>query len=392
MNPSPPEEPNMNRAQTNDADNVMDARDHREWVAPPNEAVRLRRIQSAVRDRVGHSQSVRSWRRWMSNPYVWGPSSFVLGAGLVALAVFSTVRPPHPQPDAAHSRSTTATPEQPELWQDTNLHTEQTSRTVRLADESTIDAQPHTFVENISSTSSQVVLALHRGSATFDVAKNPARRFWVMADDVRVEVVGTRFSVRRQPADPHTVEVSVSRGRVLVHTATGTSRTLDPGDQVRTASRAPKATPSLEDNADAKPRVAGHARAHTKPRATPKTAAELIERGSMARQSGRIDDALAAYETLLRLYPRDARAALAAFELGRLHMDKRRNLRSAARAFETALRDAPNSVFSEDARARLVQIYDRLGPSAQCVRKQRDYIASHPSGRHMRKIRLLCEK
>lgn len=55
---------------------------------------------------------------------------------------------------------------------------------------------------------------LLRGEALFDVAHNPARPFRVFADDVRIEAIGTSFTVRRH--ENGDVEVVVRHGLVDV--------------------------------------------------------------------------------------------------------------------------------------------------------------------------------
>ena len=63
----------------------------------------------------------------------------------------------------------------------------------------------------------EVALEVETGRATFDVARDPAREFRVEAGEVRVIVVGTRFSVQRVDGR---VSVEVERGRVEVHRGT----------------------------------------------------------------------------------------------------------------------------------------------------------------------------
>jgi transmembrane sensor len=67
------------------------------------------------------------------------------------------------------------------------------------------------------------LIALHEGQALFSVQPNPDRPFIVTAGAARVQVVGTRFSVRhtpRIPGDPG-VAVAVDEGRVQVAPARG---------------------------------------------------------------------------------------------------------------------------------------------------------------------------
>jgi transmembrane sensor len=56
-------------------------------------------------------------------------------------------------------------------------------------------------------------IRLHRGGAFFDVARDPARPFVVLAGAARVTGLGTRFAVQ---AEPDGVEVSVESGRVAM--------------------------------------------------------------------------------------------------------------------------------------------------------------------------------
>ena len=55
-----------------------------------------------------------------------------------------------------------------------------------------------------------------RGQAMYSVAPRPGQPFQVLAGRVQVEVVGTRFSVRRSSTVPDAVEVAVEAGRVRV--------------------------------------------------------------------------------------------------------------------------------------------------------------------------------
>ncbi len=64
-------------------------------------------------------------------------------------------------------------------------------------------------------TAAERRVALVRGEATFQVAKQPARAFVVDADGVAVRAVGTAFNVRLQPGK---VDVLVTEGRVRVET------------------------------------------------------------------------------------------------------------------------------------------------------------------------------
>jgi transmembrane sensor len=86
-------------------------------------------------------------------------------------------------------------------------------RAIRLADGSTLTlgARSHAIV---SFTDSERRVRLEQGEAYFDVAKNPARPFYVAAPGTAIRVVGTRFDVRL--SDSH-VRVAVDEGIVAVN-------------------------------------------------------------------------------------------------------------------------------------------------------------------------------
>lgn len=81
-----------------------------------------------------------------------------------------------------------------------------------LADGSTIDLGPDAQVE-IDFVAGERRVRLRRGAAHFQVARDPARPFVVVAGGVEVRAVGTIFNVR---LDPAAVEVVVAEGRVKV--------------------------------------------------------------------------------------------------------------------------------------------------------------------------------
>ncbi|WIO74356.1 FecR domain-containing protein [Porticoccaceae bacterium LTM1] len=81
-------------------------------------------------------------------------------------------------------------------------------------------------------------LTLIRGEAFFEVAKDPARPFYVEVNGIRVSVLGTAFNVRR---DKIGLSISVTDGEVAVHPSddpvmTGSTLIQDEGDIVGSAS------------------------------------------------------------------------------------------------------------------------------------------------------------
>ncbi len=104
-------------------------------------------------------------------------------------------------------------------------------RRVTLADGSRMVINTDSEVRVIYDPATRVI-ALPRGEAFFEVAKNPARPFIVRAGTTEVRAVGTKFSVRRERAG---VGVVVTEGRVLVSREDGKlaqAQDLTPGQQL----------------------------------------------------------------------------------------------------------------------------------------------------------------
>ena len=80
-------------------------------------------------------------------------------------------------------------------------------------DDALIEAGSDTSVAVATDDSGGVTLSLARGTIDCDVAPRHGRPFRVIAGDVTVEVVGTRFTVARHPE----VQVDVAHGKVRVH-------------------------------------------------------------------------------------------------------------------------------------------------------------------------------
>ena len=97
-----------------------------------------------------------------------------------------------------------------------------------LADGSSIVLdEPAAILKTLRESSDEVVVQLDKGGAHFDVARRPSRIFRVQAGPVTVQVIGTRFHVRR---DGERTRISVDRGRVLA-SWWGGSRELGAGEQ-----------------------------------------------------------------------------------------------------------------------------------------------------------------
>jgi TolA-binding protein len=318
-------------------------------------------------------------------------------AALVALVVFVVIRKP------------TATAS---AWDGAVLESGADRVSVALGDGSSIDLAPASRILVHEGTARAVHLEMPKGGAHFSVTHVPGRAFDVTAAGVVVHVVGTKFSVTTSPEGADTrVTVSVEQGAVEAEARAGGERTrIAAGETWSTVKRAPSApTDSASLAAGAAPpqgetatdtsnpknleseknTAAPSSSSPSLPRSTAEpTAQELFEKGNLARQSGDARGAATAYEALLKRHPSDARAGLAAFELGRVRMDQLGDLRGAVSALERASTSAPG--FREDALARLVRAYASLGDSARCERTAKTYLASYPNGVHAGAVRNAC--
>jgi transmembrane sensor len=269
----------------------------------------------------------------------------------------------------------------------------------------------------------EIRVALSKGSARFDVEPHRPRRVVINADDVEVRVIGTRFRVTRIEAataeDEARVEVAVERGVVEVRDRqhAGEPRRLRAGERfsmpaISTGGEVAGSRPDGDEDGDAavapmnEPaltpvvRLASTTRISspteisgslaTARRAGAASPRALLERAQMAWRAGRMNEAAADYAEVLDRHPADPRAALAAFELGRIQMDHLADLTAATASFERALHLAPRASFQEDTLARLAQANDRLGRQADCRRVRQRYMREYPNGLHVARVSDLC--
>ncbi len=274
-------------------------------------------------------------------------------------------------------------------WQQRAATTTPALPVLTLADDSSVElADPHQLVRQLD-TRAQVRLELKHGRASFVVTHDPKRPFRVEAGPVAVEVLGTRFDVDRGATS---TSVRVHEGRVAVFTARGRTELtagqrgdypVEVAHDPQPASRDPQ--PATRDpqpvarDPQAVPRDAPPA-----PRPT-ESAAQLLELADRARESGRPADAVAPLRRLLDVHPRDSRAPLAAFTLGRVLLDSLHRPAEAAEAFARA--QSPVSALHEDALAREVDAAARAGNLARARARALAYVARYPEGPHLALVR-----
>jgi transmembrane sensor len=281
-----------------------------------------------------------------------------------------------------------------------------------------------------AATRERVHLALGAGVVDLDVTHVDGRTFVVTAAGHDVTVLGTAFSVKLVPVDGRrTLLVGVSRGRVRVSGPTG-EHLLDAGQSWSSRvdgppaphpGAAPSATsalapavetsatagndplepspPPAEPSANANPNAVANANANANASAKPIAPSppvdgprELLARATEARSAGRPRDAAIALDALRKHHRSDARAGLAAFELGRVRMDALNDPAGAAEAFADAIALAPSAPFREDAEARRIEALDAMPDRARCERARDAYLARFPSGLHARQVAQRCKR
>ncbi len=274
---------------------------------------------------------------------------------------------------------------------------------VALRDGTEIVLDPESGIELARQEPLDVRLNVRRGRARFDVPHVDRRSFVVRSRDVDVVVVGTRFSVAvtGAPGDEHVV-VAVEHGAVEVRRAGEPPRRVSTGEELRVSVAPPRPReaadtdgpeaapdgPQAEAPAPEAPAVEPAPPTPRRPRPDP---SELWARATEARRAGEAREAADLYATFLRVAPRDSQAALAAFELGRLRMDRLGDPGGAIAPLRRAIAMAPRAPFAEDAAARLVDATDRAGQGPQCRAARDDYLARYPRGVHRARVEARCD-
>jgi transmembrane sensor len=277
---------------------------------------------------------------------------------------------------------------------------EPAARKLEFTDGSRIDLAAGGRLAQLENTGRSVVFLLKGGHADFDVRPGGPRRWSIEAGIATVEVVGTRFAVTRTR---DRVVVEVEHGTVLVRGERVTDRVqrLVAGDRLvveseelaaaapasatsggaRQASSAPapvneplRAAVAAPPPANAWRELAqegAYAEAYRNLGAegiagSSKTAdlEQLLALADVARLSGHPRDAVAPLERASREHADDPRAAMAAFMLGRVHLDSLQDPAAAVRAFQAALAQKLPQALREDAYLRLIEAAAKAGDRA----------------------------
>lgn len=295
-------------------------------VAPPWDELRAARVQRRVLDAMRAPAPARARSRWRLLTLVAATLS------LVSLVIAFVVLRPGPEPTAR----------------------------LELADGSFAVLEPSARVVPELVSDTRVELRQLEGNASYDVTPKPTRLFVVHVDDARVEVLGTAFRVEKEAAS---IRVIVSRGRVrvtrgarVVELAAGEQVTLAPETQPTAEAAALPAPEPVPNEPAATSAATASAASPSEPPAPSQVASsehasELFRRADVARAAGNHAEAVRLLRELVQSHPRDGRATLANFTIGRIE-SQRGNAAAAAAAFEACGAAMSGEALAEAALAR----------------------------------------
>ncbi len=267
------------------------------------------------------------------------------------------------------------------------------------------DAELVAAVANVDRT----VIRLENGAARFQVVAQRNRLFWVETVGCTVEVLpqGAGFLIGRE--DKNRFRVSVSRGEVNVLCGR-TQQLVGQGQSALFPPESPKLglddamvgklpKPLSEPSHDA---GSPHFERHANWRALAvesrfaeayhqlkqeslaiealESPAELLLAADVFRMSLHPDEAELPLKLLLERFPEDARAAVAAFSLGRLFSEGNHNdYRRAAGYFAMVNKLVPGSSMVDDASVREIEAWMHAGDRPMARRRAEEFAQGHPS-------------
>jgi len=243
----------------------------------------------------------------------------------------------------------------------------------------------------------EVVVALSGGGARFEVPDREVRRFQADLGAVVLDTHGASFGVR---VTRRQIEVAVERGVVSARwgrerhaVAAGETRTFSvpARDEIARVDHddppaAPGPSTSWRNDAGRGDYAAAWT-AFARSSAPLSSMEDLLLAGDVARLSGHAEAAVAPLSRAAALHPEDPRAPLAAFTLGRVHLEDLGAPRDAAQAFATALALAPDGPLAEDALAREVEAWSRAGETETAHARAIAYTRRYPQGHRSHAVR-----
>ena len=279
-------------------------------------------------------------------------------------------------------------------------------RTLALEDGSRIT----TLVEDTPIAISQrsprsIVVEMGEGKARYVISRHPERTFRVEAMGAAVEVLGTIFVIEtserevRVEVEEGTVRVEALDQEPVVLRAPDTYViTLVSSEQERAAhearaTRRPRRAPSSSPSHDIKRwralvRGQKYAQAyeHMPARAQLMSADDLMLAADVMRFTGRHDEAIKLFEIVAKSHAKTTRAGTAQFEIGRI-LERRRDMRGAARAFgRVGDHNAPRAT-AEDALVRQIRAWHYAGDHARARAQATRYLELYPDGYRVEEVR-----
>lgn len=295
-----------------------------------------------------------------------------------------------------------------------------------LPDGSRIVLEALTRVRLARVSTADVRLELERGAVRLEVVHVDNRKFLVAANGYEVHVVGTKFRVAIGAGAIRDVTVAVDEGKVAVHregvvaqpTYIGAGETFvanPDGPPAPSVAPDPAPLPSASTAPSSWKKPLGPkrklpARFHELFRngeyagAYAEIAAEdyaqlvldlgaqdLLELAITARLTGHPRRAAMALERIRTAFRKDNRVGVAALELGRIRLDELHDPEGALDALDDAVLLAPDATLREDAEARRVQAYERMGDLVKCAAARDVYLLKYPEGIHTTTVARRCK-
>jgi hypothetical protein len=253
------------------------------------------------------------------------------------------------------------------------------SGAITLADGSRVVLADGGRVRIVTVREDTVELALEVGA--IDLAVMHSRRLLVVHTP-RYDIVdlGTRFRVMLDAQGG--THVDVSEGTVEVRCRDGSERTrlLGAGESWSNAQTSVVASAVAVVREAPRPVSETPAAAPIVRESSPGPK-ELLETAESARLAGQLRSAAEAFDTLRHRFRADSRAALAAFELGRLRLDSLDDAPGAVDALNDAIRLSPRGPLREDAEARRVEAL-AAERSPDCSAARDAFLARYPHSAH----------
>jgi hypothetical protein len=304
-----------------------------------------------------------------------------------------------------------------------------------FSDGTRIDMSPRTRMRVIEVDAHGAHVLLESGHAQVSVTPRPDASWRLSVGPFAVRVIGTRFDVRWDPEGDafalelthgkvalsgcvfgseymlrvgQAVDASCKRRRLNVHdlaepqvtallvpVPTPASALAEPEPQPAARKHAPRSKPA--ENRDWRTLAAQGK--HDEALAIARTAdladtpaEDLALLAETARHVGEVSTEEDALLLIRRRFAGTARAALAAFALGRLEFDKRHAHEKAARWFGIYLKEQSRGPLAREARGRLIEASLEAGDGDRARELAAEYLAGYPSGPHAALARGLLDE